>query len=170
MTCQFIKIAVVTSWTVKRGVGLATWGSHQVPAKQWEIRSGSVETCKLVTFHAVGLFAAVWRRTGDQNGDDTQSTLAIMNCCPQQDMPVSNLSQCDVTEVHRISAKNTLQLVPFTTAWRNVAQPQSGNKFSSLSMGQWKAVVSWVSQASRVTKVKLYQSTEYCRPIIWSSP
>lgn len=44
------------------------------------------------------------------------------------------------------------------------------NIFSSLSMGQWKAVVSWVSQASRVTKVKLYQSPEYCRPIIWSSP
>lgn len=40
---------------------------------------------------------------------------------------------CDVTEVHRISAKNTLQLVPFTTAWRNVAQPQSGNKYFQLA-------------------------------------
>lgn len=47
-------------------------GPDQVPAKLWGIRAGSVKMHLLITLLTNGLFAAAWRNTGDQNGDDTR--------------------------------------------------------------------------------------------------
>lgn len=62
---------VIVSWMVQRdGIShrRAGLGSR---LSYGGIRSDSVKICPLITFRTNDLFAAAWRSTGDQSGDDT---------------------------------------------------------------------------------------------------